>query len=227
MSSSFIFSVLTSKWNFSRTLIFFLISKQTGLVQYWKLNRSSLLSHFCLFLNWQTFICFWIDVSEWLFFMIVSRYLYIVSEIRFPFLAIKGWKFSCWHRQFLLSTKNESLSYVVLLSMICFPIVFIVNIFLRPSLLNQNCLNFSFHNIQLFQMAVWRPYLIREILILISSLIYFLALNYFLKKFKYFITFIIWLILDMLVNSWKKQRWVLSGGLLWYRLVRAWITTRV
>ena len=151
------------------------------------------------------------------FFNDFSRYLYIVSEIHFPFLAVKGWKFSCWHRQFLLSTKNESLSYVVFLSMICFSIGFIVNIFPSPSLLNQNCLKLFFHNIKPFQMAVWRPYLIREIILLISSLISFLALNYFLKTFKSFINFIIWLILDMLVNSWKKQRWVLSGVLLWYK----------
>ena len=44
MSSSLIFSVLRIKYNISITLFLFWKSKQTDLVQYWQLNRSSLIS---------------------------------------------------------------------------------------------------------------------------------------------------------------------------------------
>ena len=100
---SFIFSVLTSNYNFSRRFIFFLISKHNNFLQSWQQNRSYTISQFINF--WVDKLLFTYGVmylceSCWMMFSIC---LYIVSEIHSPFLVVNGCNFSCWQSHFFIN----------------------------------------------------------------------------------------------------------------------------
>ena len=71
--SSFIFSVMTSKCNFSGTFIFLWISKQTDFVQSWQLNISYIISQF---------VNVWVDKP-----LFVSELMYL-SDSFWTFLKI-------------------------------------------------------------------------------------------------------------------------------------------
>ena len=139
--SSFIVNVLTILYNFLRTLILFLISKNNDLVQseqqnwsysipqlvhFWfdKLSPPSEVMHFC--------------ESWWMIF----QYLYTLFLISISlFLMLTG---AIWYAEtyFLLSTRYFIFSYVLFILLICFSIGLIVRNCFSPSLSNQN--NFSF-----------------------------------------------------------------------------------
>ena len=110
---SFIFNVLTRLYNFSRAPILLLISKHNYLVQSEQQNWSysiSQLVHFWFDKSSPPSEVMYLCESRW---MIFSIYIYIVSDIHFPLLAVNGFGLLCRQRNVLLSIRYVMFSDVM------------------------------------------------------------------------------------------------------------------
>ena len=151
--SSFIFNALTRLYNFSRELIFFLISKHNDLVQSEQQNWSypiSQLVHFWFGKLSPPYELMYLFERCWIIFPVSS---YIVSDIHFLLLAVNGCNFLCWHIIFL-STRYVIFSDVVFIFYMLLHRIHSEWFFI-PSPCNQNDFSFLFLPILLFMEEIW------------------------------------------------------------------------
>ena len=163
----------------------------------------------------QTLIFLWSDASTWVLLNDASKISIIFFWNIFPLSSCSWVNFLYWHIHFSLSTRYETLSDVVFLSIICFPIGFIVNIFWVHHYSTRivfNCLYiYKNFNGRLELIFTKRNTGLNFITNILSSP------KISPKYIQIFYYFFIWCILDMLENYWKKRSRILSGGLFWYK----------
>ena len=130
LSSSFIFSVITSVCTFLPMDILFLMSKQNYSVKSLKKILSFAISKLVHLWVAGTSLSWWIMLLCESCVMMFSRSWYIVAEIYVPFLAVNECNFPWGHRHFLLSTRYDIFYNVGFLSLLSFSRRLIVNSFL-------------------------------------------------------------------------------------------------
>ena len=190
--------------------------KHNDLVQYGKQNISYSISKFVYFLfdkpSLPSEVIYLCDSC-----LMVFQCLYTVFlKYIFIFYLLMGAIFHVETKK--ITNQIWDIIWFFFLSLIFFPIGFIFNNFSMPYIFNQNSFSFYFLWDISVSIEFWKSYLMKEIIIWISSLTSCLALIFFLNTFKSYITLFVWWILEILDNYWKKRIWMLSDGLFWYKL---------